>query len=230
MTILQDDKATADYIKSAGDQAVKTLFKDNPGLKDAVIKTYEDQVKSGIALDAAWDANTKDGKTDQHAALASFYATATSLQSILGVDDAKAMQSAVAKSSHNEDFKTFYKDQLASGERMRELLKNNTPEQAASEFSLEVALYNSALDPQFTAQYDQQLNDNFSSIAQENLFKGAGFDDIKTAFGKEGGTELDEDKVRKLVAQMCQESPELLLNQDGTVATTDQVLAGFRGN
>jgi len=29
---------------------------------------------------------------------------------------------------------------------------------------------------------------------------------------------------------MRQESPELLLNQDGTVATTDQVLAGFRGN
>ncbi len=145
-------------------------------------------------------------KTDQHAALASFYATATSLQSILGIDDAKAMQSAVAKSSHNEDFKTFYEDQLASGERMRELLKNNTPEQAASEFSLEVALYNSALDPQFTAQYDQQLNDNFSSIAQENLFKGAGFDNIKTAFGKEGGAELDEDKVRKLVDQMRQAS------------------------
>lgn len=230
MAILQDDKPTADYIKNAGDQAVKTLFEDNPGLKEAVTKTYEDQVMSGKALDAAWDANTKEGKTDQHAALARFYATATSLQSILGIDDAKAMQGAVAKSSHDEDFKTFYKDQLASGERMRELLKNNTPEQAASEFSLEVALYNSALDPQFTAQYDQQLNDNFSSIAQENLFKGAGFDDIKAAFGKDGGAELNEDKVRKLVDQMRQESPELLLNQDGTVATTDQVLAGFRGN
>lgn len=230
MAILQGDKPTAEYIKNAGDQAVKTLFEENPGLKDAVTKTYEDQVKSGKALDAAWDANTKDGKTDQHTALAGFYATATSLQSILGIDDAKAIQGAVAKSTHNEDFKTFYKDQLASGDRLRELLKHNTPEQAASEFSLEVALYNAALDPAFTAQHDQQLNENFSSIAQENLFKGAGFDDIKTAFGKDGGAELDEDKVRTLIDQMRKESPELLLNQDGTVATTDQVLAGFRGN
>ncbi|MBW1250758.1 type III effector HrpK [Pseudomonas tolaasii] len=230
MAILQDDQPTADYIKDAGDKAVKTLFEENPGLKDAVTKTYEDQVKSGKALDAAWDANTKDGKTDQHTALATFYATATSLQSILGVDDAKAIQGAVAQSSHNDDFKTFYKDQLASGERMRELLKNNSPEKAASEFSLEVALYNAALDPEFTAQYDKPLNDNFSTITQENLFKDASFDNLKTAFGKNGGEELDEDKVRKLVDQMRQESPELLLNQDGTVATTDQVLAGFRGN
>lgn len=230
MAILQNDKETADYLKSAGDEAVKTLFEENPGLKDAVSKTYEDEVKSGKALDAAWDANTKDGKTDQHTALASFYATATSLQSILGIDDAKAIQGAVGKSSHNEDFKTFYKDKLATGERMRELLKENSPAQAAAEFSLEVALYNSALDPQFTAEYDKQLNDNFSTITQENLFKDASFDDLKTAFGKDGGEELDEDKVRKLIDQMRDESPELLLNQDGTVATTDQVLAGFRGN
>ncbi|MGY2375647.1 type III effector HrpK domain-containing protein [Pseudomonas sp. SDO524_S393] len=230
MSILQNDKATADYLKKSGDEAVKTLFEENPGLKEATTKTYEEQVKSGKALDAAWDANTKDGKTDQPTALASFYATATSLQSILGVDDAKAIQGAVAKSSHNEDFKTFYKDQLASGERMRELLKDNTPEQAASEFSLEVALYNSALDPEFTAKYDKQLNDNFSTITQENLFKGATFDDLKTAFGKDGGADLDEDKVRKLIDQVRNESPELLLNADGTVATTDQVLAGFRGD
>jgi hypothetical protein len=230
MTVLQDDKETAAYIKDAGDKAVKALFEESPGLKDAVTQTYEDEVKSGKALDAAWDTNTKDGKTDQHTALASFYATATSLQSILGIDDAKAIQGAVAKSSHTADFQTFYKEQLATGERMRELLKNNSPEQAASEFSLEVALYTSALDPQFTALYDKQLNDNFSTIAQENLFKGASFDNLKTAFGKDGGEALDEDKVRKLIDQMRKESPELLLNQDGTVATTDQVLAGFRGN
>jgi NAD(P)-dependent dehydrogenase (short-subunit alcohol dehydrogenase family) len=118
------------------------------------------------------------------------------------------------------------KDSLAS----RELLKTNTPEAAASAFSLEVALYDAALDPTFTAQLDKPLNDNFSAIVQENAFAGATFDDVKTAYGKDGGDELDEDKVRKAVDQMRQESPELLLNKDGTVATTDQVLAGMRGN
>ncbi|MGZ9706918.1 type III effector HrpK domain-containing protein [Pseudomonas sp. GNP013] len=230
LSILRDDKETVDYIKSAGDQAVKTLFQENPSLKDAVNRTYDEKIRSGSALDAAWDANTQGGKTDQHAVLASFYATATSLQSILGIDDAKAIQGAVARSSHNEDFKTFYKDHLASGDHLRDLLKNNTPEQAASEFGLEAALYGSALDPEFTSQYDKQMNDNFSSIIQQKLFKNASFENLKAIFGKDGGQELDEEKVRKLIDQMRKESPELLLNQDGTVATTDQVLAGFRGN
>ncbi|WP_288377746.1 type III effector HrpK domain-containing protein [uncultured Pseudomonas sp.] len=230
MAILQNDNETAEYLKKAGDDAVNTLFNDNPGLKAAVSTTYEDEIKSGKALDQAWEAATKDGKTSQQTALTNFYATATSLQSMLGIDDAKAIQDSVGKSAHVEEFKTFYKDQLATGERMRELLRDNPPEHAAAEFSLEVALYNTALDPQFTAQFDQQLNENFSTIAQENLFKGATFEDLKLAFGKEGGDELDEDKVRKLIDQVRSESPELLVNEDGSVATTDQILAGFRGN
>ncbi|MFF7708867.1 type III effector HrpK domain-containing protein [Pseudomonas sp. NPDC007930] len=230
ITQLQNDPATAEYLKTQGDQAMKDLFEANPGLKDAVGKTYEDQVTSGKALDAAWDAATKDGKTDQTAALASYYATAQSLQTMLGINDASQIQAGVGASKHAEALKTYYKDQLASGERMRELLKSETPEQAAAGFSMEVALYNATLDPEFTGKLDQQLNDNFSTITQENLFKGSSFDDIKAAFGKNGGDELDEDKVRKLVDQMRTESPELLMNADGTMATTDQVLAGFRGN
>lgn len=230
ISILQNDKPTAQYLKKAGDEAIKTLFKENPGLKDATTKTYEDQVKSGKALDKAWEAATVDGKTDQTAALTQFYATASSLQSMLGIDDPKAIQAAVGKSAHGDDFKDFYKNQLASGDRLRELMKTHTPEQAVAAFSMEAALYNAALDPAFTGRYDQQLNDNFSSIVQENLFKDASFDDLKTAFGKDGSDELDEDKVRKLVEQMRSESPELLMNQDGSVATADQIVAGFRGN
>jgi hypothetical protein len=230
ISILQNDEATANYLKDNGDKAMQALFQSSPGLKDAVTKTYEEQIKSGKALDQAWDAATKDGKTDQTEALTNFYATAQSMQSMLGIDNAAEIQAAVGKSSHSEEFKAHYKDSLASGERLRDLLKTETPEAAASAFSMEVALYNATLDPEFTAQFDKQLNDNFSSIVQEHAFDGATFDDMKTAFGKDGGADLDEDKVRKLIEQVRQESPELLMNQDGSVATTDQVLAGFRGN
>jgi hypothetical protein len=230
IAILQNDKPTADFLKSSGDDATKALFESSPGLKDAVSKTYEDQIKSGKALDQAWDAATKDGKTNQPEALTNFYATAQTLQTLLGIDNAAEIQSAVGKSSHSEEFKTYYKDSLASGERLRELLKTETPEAAAGAYSMEVALYNATLDPEFTGALDKQLNDNFSSIVQENAFKGATFDDLKAAYGKDGGAELDEDKVRKQIEQVRQESPELLMNADGTMATTDQILAGVRGN
>lgn len=230
ITLLQNDKATAEFLQNSSADAMKALFEGSPGLKEAVTKTYEDDIKSGKALDAAWDAATKDGKTDQTMALTNFYSTAQSLQGALGINDAAQIQAAVGNSSHGEALKTYYKDSLASGERIRELLKDNSPETAASLFSMEVALYNATLDPTFTAQFDKQLNDNFSTIAQENLFKGATFEDMQKAYGKDGGPELDEDKVRKLIDQMRQDSPELLMNKDGTVATTDQVLSGFRGN
>lgn len=230
ISLLQKDPETAEFLEKSSADAMKSLFETTPGLKDAVTKTYEEQIKSGKALDAAWDAATKDGKADQTAALTSFYATAQSLQLMLGINSAADIQGAVSKSSHGDALKTYYKDSLASGDRLRELLKTNTPEAAASAFSMEVALYNATLDPKFTAELDKQLNDNFSTIAQENLFKGATFDDMKAAFGKNGGDELDEGKVRTLIDQMRKESPELLMNKDGSVATTDQVLSGFRGN
>ncbi|WP_414704207.1 type III effector HrpK domain-containing protein [Pseudomonas sp. UBA1879] len=230
MNILQNDKPTAEYIKNKGDESIKSLFDSNPGLKDSVTKTYEDQIKSGKALDAAWDASTQDGKTNQPEALANFYATAQSYQSMLGISDTADIQAAVGKSSHGEAIQAYYKDSLASGDRLRELLKTETPEAAGSTFSLEVALYNGALDPEFTQQFDKQLNDNFSSIVQENAFKGSSFDDLKAAYGKDGGAELDEDKLRERIDQLRNDSPELLMNQDGSVATTDQIVASFRGN
>ncbi|PVZ12283.1 MULTISPECIES: type III effector HrpK domain-containing protein [unclassified Pseudomonas] len=227
---LQNDPDTATFIKDKGDEGLKNLFEANPGLKEAVGKTYDDEIKSGKALDKAWDAATKDGKTDQTAALTSYYATAQSMQTMLGTHDAAQIQGGVGKSKHAEALKTFYKDQLATGDRMRELLKTQTPEQAAASYSMEIALYNATLDPTFTAPFDKQVNDNFSTVTQENLFKGSSFEDIKKAYGKDGGDQLDEDKIRKLIDQMRTESPELLMNADGTMATTDQVLSGFRGN
>lgn len=230
ISLLQNDKATADYLNTSGSEGIKALFDATPGLKEAVTQTYDDQIKSGKAMDQTWTAATQDGKTDQPAAVTNYYSTAHSLQSMLGIDSAADIQAGVGKSSHSAEINAYYKDSLASGERLRELLKTNTPEAAASAFSLEVALYNAALDPTFTAEFDKPLNDNFSTIVQENAFAGATFEDMKKAYGKDGGDELDEDKVRKAVDQMRQESPELLLNKDGTVATTDQVLAGMRGN
>ena len=230
MAILEQDPETAKFLKSAGDESIQGLFKDNPELKKAVNTTYEEQIETGKALDQAWDAATKDGKTDQKTALTQFYATATGIQSMLGIADAKAIQEGVSQSAHKEDFQAFFKDELASGNRLRELLKDNDAEKAVAEFSLETALYTTALAPAFTGPLEQQLNDNFSTLAQENLFKGSSFDDLKTAFGKDGGDTLDEDKVRALVDKMRDESPELLMNEDGSVATTDQVLAGVRGN
>jgi hypothetical protein len=230
MALLQNDKATADYLNTSGTEGIKALFEATPGLKDAVTKTYEDQIKSGKALDQAWSAASKDGKVDQPKALTNYYSTARSLQSMLGIDSAADIQAGVGQSTHSAEINAYYKDSLVSGDRLRELLKTEKPEAAASAYSMEVALYNSALDPTFTSQFDKQLNDNFSTIVQENAFAGATFEDLQKAYGKNGGPELDEDKVRKAIDQMRQESPELLMNENGTVATTDQVLGGMRGN
>jgi hypothetical protein len=224
---------TAEYLDKATGEATKTLFDSDPELKKAVTQTYEDEIKSGKALDQSWDAaakTAKDGKVDQTALLTDFYATGQGLQTLLGTGDISDIQAGVGKSSHSEELKTYYKDSLASGDRLRELLKTETPEAATSAYTLEVGLYNAALDPEFTGQFDKQLNDNFSIVVQENAFKGATFDDLKAAFGKDGGDELDEDKVRDLIDQISKESPELLINPDGTVATSAQVLASFRGN
>jgi hypothetical protein len=59
---------------------------------------------------------------------------------------------------------------------------------------MEVALYNAALDPEFTGKFDAKLNENFTNIAKENVFKGASFEEMKKAFGVNGGDELDEER------------------------------------
>jgi uncharacterized membrane-anchored protein YjiN (DUF445 family) len=227
---LQDDKEVAKYMSENSTSELKKLVDASPALKEALEKTYQDDVKSGKALDSLWEAKSKDGKTDQQQILAEFFATGQSLQSALGIQDVSELQGAVKRSSHNQELQDFYEKSLASGDRLNELLKDNTVEEATSAFSMEVAMYNAALDPEFTGKFDTRLNDNFSKIVQDNAFKDASFDDIKQAFGVNGGDQLDEAKVKALIEQISKDSPELLINADGTVATPDQILGTFRGD
>jgi hypothetical protein len=230
IAVLQDDKEVAKYMSENGSSELKNVVDGSPALKEALQKTYQDEIKSGKALDTLWEAKSKDGKVDQQQILAEFFATGQSLQGALGINDAGELQSAVKNSAHNQELQDFYEKSLASGDRLNELLKDNTVEEATSAFSMEVALYNAALDPEFTGKFDTQLNDNFSTIIQDNAFKDASFDDIKQAFGVNGGDQLDEEKVKALIEQISKDSPELLINADGTVATPDQILGTFRGD
>ncbi|MCO4318566.1 type III effector HrpK [Phyllobacterium sp. 21LDTY02-6] len=229
IAILEGDKAVVDFLNENSSKQFDALFKSNEGLKTAVEASYDD-IKSGKALDSLWDAKTKDGKTDQQAALAEFYGSAKMYQQALGIDKPGEIQDAVNSSKHKGDFQDFYEKSLVSGDRFNELLKDNTFEEAASAFSTEVALYNAALDPDFTGKFDSKLNENFSDIVEKNAFKDATFDDLKTAFGVDGGDKLDEEKVKSYIDQIAKDNPELLVNQDGTVAKSDQILAGFRGS
>lgn len=228
--ILQSDPEVAKYMNENSSSELKKLVDDTPGLKDALQKTYDDEIKSGKALDSLWETKSKDGKTDQQAILAEFFATAQSFQGALGATDAAEIQSAVKNSSHNQELQDHYEKSLVSGDRLNELLKDNTVEEATSAFSMEVALYNAALDPEFTGKFDAELNANFTTIAQENALKGATFDDLKQAYGIDGSDQLDEAKVKTLIEEISKTSPELLINADGTVATPDQILATFRGD
>ncbi|MGH7003121.1 MAG: type III effector HrpK domain-containing protein, partial [Alphaproteobacteria bacterium] len=230
ISILEKDPEVAKYLNENSSKRMSELLGENKGLKDALQKTYDDDIKSGKALDSLWDAKTKDGKTEQQGALAEFYGSAKMFQETLGFDKPGEIHDAVDSSKHKGDFQDFYEKSLASGDRFNELLKDNTFEEAASAFSTEVALYNAALDPEFTGKFDDKLSGNFSSIAQENAFKDASFDDLKTAFGVDGGDQLDEEKVRSYIEQIGKDNPELFVNQDGTVTKPDQVLAGFRGS
>jgi uncharacterized membrane-anchored protein YjiN (DUF445 family) len=227
---LQADPEVVKYMNENGASELKKVVDASPALKEALQQTYTDEIKSGKALDSLWAAKTKDGKTDQQAILAEFFGTAQSMQNALGITDASEIQSAVKSSSHNQELQEFYEKSLASGERLKELLKDNTAEQATSAFSMEVALYNAALDPEFTARFDTQLNQNFTRFAQENALKDATFEDIKKAYGVNGSDQLDEAKVKALIDEISKTSPELLINADGTVATSDQILATFRGD
>ncbi|MEP7454278.1 type III effector HrpK domain-containing protein [Phyllobacterium sp. SB3] len=229
ISILEKDPEVVKYLNESSSRQMNALLDDNKGLKESLKKTYEDEIKSGKALDNLWETNTKDGKTDQQGALAEFYGSAKMFQESLGFEKPGEIQDAVNNSKHKSDFQDFYEKSLASGDRLKELLKDNTFEEATSAFSTEVALYNAALDPEFTGKFDNKLNDNFSNIAKDNAFKDASFDDLKRAFGQNGGNELDEEKVKSYIEQISKDNPELLVNQDGTVAKPDQILSGFRG-
>ncbi|EJN02481.1 type III effector HrpK domain-containing protein [Phyllobacterium sp. YR531] len=230
ISILEKDPEVVKYLNENSSRQMTELLDGNKGLKEAIQKTYDDEIKSGKALDKLWDTKTKDGKTDQQGALAEFYGSAKMFQETLGLEKPGEIQTAVNNSKHKSDFENFYEKSLASGDRLNELLKDNTFDKATSAFSTEVALYNAALDPEFTAKFDGKLNENFSNISKENAFKNASFDDLKLAFGVDGGDRLDEEKVKSYLEQINKDNPELLVNENGTVAKTDQILAGFRGS
>ncbi|WP_024644533.1 type III effector HrpK domain-containing protein [Pseudomonas syringae] len=228
-TLEKDPEVVKFYNENATSELSKVL-EGSEGLKNALQSTYDNDIKTGRALDTLWDANTKDGKTDQQTALAQFYSSAQSVQESLGVSNPSEIQAAVQKSTHNKDFESFYEKSLVSGERLKELLKTESFEVATSQFSMEVAMYNAALNPAFTNKFDDAATKNYTDIAQDNVFKDASFDDLKKAFGVDGGDTLDEAKVRSLIDQVAESNPELLMNADGKPATSDQILGVFRGN
>lgn len=230
MSILESDPEVVKYLNETSSKQMSELLDDNPGLKQALEKNYE-EVKSGAALDKLWGDNTKDGKTDQQAALAEFFTSASLYQETLGIKDGDAaIREAVGSSKHAQAFKDFYENSLASGKRLEELMKDNTFEEAVSVYTSEVALYNATLDAEFTGKLDTQLTENFNRIAQDNVMNDATFDDLKAAYGVNGGDELDEAKVKELVDDIIKNNPELVTNPNGTTATSDQIMAGIRGS
>ncbi|WP_432719331.1 type III effector HrpK domain-containing protein [Pseudomonas syringae] len=230
ISLLEKDPEVVTFYNENATSELSKVLEGSDGLKSALQSTYDNDIKTGKALDKLWDANTKDGKTDQQTALARFYSSAQSVQESLGVSDPGEIQKAVQKSAHNKDFESFYEKTLVSGERLNELLKTESFEVATSQFSMEVAMYNAALNPEFTGKYDDKLTGVTTAIAQNNVFKDASFEDLKKAFGKDGGDTLDEAKVRSLIDQIGESNPELLTNADGKPATSDQILGVFRGN
>ncbi|KAA3544325.1 type III effector HrpK [Pseudomonas sp. ST1] len=230
VAMLEKDAAVVKFYNENATSEASKVLEGSDGLKRALQSTYDNDIKTGAALDKLWDANTKDGKTDQQTALAQFYSSAQSVQGALGFSKPGEIQEAVQKSSHNKDFEAFYEKSLVSGERLKELLKTESFEVATSQFSMEVAMYNAALNPEFTGKYDDKLTENYTAIAQENVFNDASFEDLKKAFGKEGSEALDEEKVKALIDEISKSNPELLMNADGKPATSDQILGVFRGN
>lgn len=229
IALLQSDQEVAKYLDEQGTKALQEVVNDNVGLKAALEDTYKNDIKTGQVLDDLWSAKAKDGDVKQQEVLAEFAGTASQYQRALGIDKPADMQEAVKNSSHKGELEDFYKDWLVSGDRMTQLLASSSVEEATSAFSMEVALYNAMLDPEVTAKHDAKLEENFTKIAQENAFKDATFEDLKKAFGVDGGDELDEEKVEALVEEVRSSNPELLVNQDGTVATGQTVLASVRG-
>ncbi|MGH6859294.1 MAG: type III effector HrpK domain-containing protein, partial [Phyllobacterium sp.] len=225
---LKKDPDVEKFLNETGEKTLTDFVDSDKDLKQALTDNYNKDVKSGAALDKLWDSeDAKDaGPTEK---LANFFQAGKMYQSALGVDDVKTLQEAVKKSKHNGDLQDFYEKSMVSGDRFKELLKDNSIEEAMSTFSLEAALYNTALDPEFTGKFDKKLNENFTSIAEDGAFKDASFDDLKKAFGVNGGDELDEEQVKKMIDEIGKTNPEALVNANGEPAKADQILAAFRG-
>lgn len=222
--ILKKDPEVVKFLNETGEKTLKDFVGSDKDLKNALTGIYDKDIKSGAALDKSWKPGA--GPTEN---LANFFQTGKMYQAALGLDNAKALQDAVKNSKHNGELQDFYEKKMVSGDRFKDLLKDHTPEEAISTFSLEVGLYNAALDPDFTGKHDKKLNENFTSIAKDGAFNGATAQDLQKAFGINGGKDLDEKKVREMIDEIGKTNPELLVNQDGTKAKPDQILTAFRG-
>ncbi|EJN02102.1 type III effector HrpK domain-containing protein [Phyllobacterium sp. YR531] len=227
---LKKDPDVTKFLNETGKNALSDFLNSDKALKKALTNNYDKDIKTGAELDKRWKTKTDDGKAiGPTENLASFFQTGKMYQAALGLDDTKALQGAVKNSKHNGELQEFYEKSMVSGDRFKELLKDHPIEQAMSTFSLEAALYNAALDPEFTGKHDKKLNENFTSIAEKGAYDSGSFDDLKKAFGVDGGKDLDDDKVKKIIEEIEKTNPELLVNADGTKAKPDQILGAFRG-
>ncbi|MCO4319109.1 hypothetical protein M8997_018125 [Phyllobacterium sp. 21LDTY02-6] len=227
---LTKDPEVEKFLNETGKTALSDFLDSDKDLKKALTENYDKDIKTGALLDKQWKTKTEDGKSISPTEnLASFLQTGRMYQAALGLDDTKALQGAVKNSKHNGELQDYYEKTMVSGDRLKELLKDHSPEEAIGSFSLEAAVYNAGLDPAFTGKFDKKLNENFTSIAEKGTFEAGSFDDLKKAFGVDGGDKLDDDKVEKILEGIEETNPELLVNADGTKAKPDQILTAFRG-
>ncbi|MEP7453973.1 type III effector HrpK domain-containing protein [Phyllobacterium sp. SB3] len=227
---LEKEPDVTKFLDETGKSALSDFLNSDKDLKKALTENYDKDIKTGALLDKEWKTKTDDDKAISPTEnLASFFQTGKMYQGALGLDDTKALQGAVKNSKHNGELQEFYEKSMVSGDRFKELLKDHPVEEAMSTFSVEAALYNSALDPEFTGKFDKKLNENFTSIAEEGAFKDATFEDLQKAFGANGGEKLDDDKLKKMLEEIEKTNPELLVNADGSKPKADQILGAFRG-
>lgn len=228
ITLLQGDPDVQRYVGENASKELDKLLDSNDALKESLKTSYREEIKSGKTLDDIWTTRSKEGASQQ-SILAEFASATQSYADALGIDSPKDLQEAVGKSEHKKEFQDYYESQLASGERLKELLKEHSFDKASSVFNLEVAVYNSALDPEFTGTFDAKLETNFRNIAQDKALDGMSFDALKAAYGVDGTDELDEEKIKDLIQNIREENPQFLLNQDGTVTQEQLILTGIRG-
>ncbi|MBK4214313.1 hypothetical protein JJJ17_00090 [Paracoccus caeni] len=225
IAILSKDPEVTEFMNENAANALTDFVDSNPALKKELESTYKNDIQNGAFLEDNWNGENASTRTES---LGSFFQTGRMYQAALGLDDQKVLQDAVKNSKHNGELQDFYEKSLVSGDRFKELLQDNSPEEAISAFSMEVALYNSALDRDFTNGFDSELQDNFTNLAKDNIFKDATFDDLKAAFGVDGGEELDEEKLLTMVEELAETNPELLVDVNGKMAKPMDFVGAFK--
>ncbi len=227
---LTADKEVVKYLEQAGATSMEKLVGKIPGMKASVQKTYQDEILSGKALDALWEKSSKQEGASKTEALIAFNNLATSTQAALGIHDTKAIQNAVAKSSIGKDLQRYYEQDISTGKRLDALMEKGTPEQGLSAFSMEVALFNATLPADVTAPYDEKLGKLVSKKTAQIFQKELTFDDLKAAYGVNGGEQLDEKKIESIFDSIKEQAPELLVTDAGKTMSRDQLLSAMRGS